>query len=837
MIHRTVLPAASEDDILIKHSNTSRPVAKEKPHRDARKLSDTIRPEAKEQPNTDAHSVKALSSSFSAAEKASNSVKEETSTEKAAPVPDDLVPARHSGANQFPSSLPPDDTSPKRSGSSTELGDASIDFDDTPAQDMIHSQPVPTIDAGQDLRLESSHDSDDSDDDEKEPRRIEQASAPAQESMPVNNTRTDFDPSDVVKPSLAPVAEPDDTRRNVSRMVAVACLVIGIVLLLVTLVVLVTNTDVVHPDPRIERAIAVRDASEQVLQSLMKTLAAAAAAISTRSSSLEWPVLDDFELLASMTTAGATMLCPVVASDRRQEWQSFAKNNTDWVATSRTMVEALDRIERRRLQNGSAVLDSVTVDDADTDGGSAINDTVGAADGGGVINFGDQFKPDVGQPSPNDGDPGIDVPFAIHGSPRGGPLARGDAATEYLPVWQLSPVPEEDLSIINFDVLRQPMIRRLFEESKTTKRAVVSPLFGNSRVLFDDAFAFDGTLKTASPQFAILQPVFNRIAQPNIIDAYLLTVYDWLDLSWKSPFPAKLVVDNNCGSGSYAYELSQNGSQYLGEESTQPDDDFVSTTFAAFSNGTSMCEYSLYFRYDGEVAENGESRPIVSHIVLVVALIFVLIGAAGLIAHDANRRHVPFEQLANQGIRKQGDELGQLHSVRRSIGKMKDDNVNDQSLLLESVTANATVVVRSPGKYADEAVSLTNFFMFVLLFSMPHLMVRFHHTQFLTYSTFGTSCCGIGFSEWSATSDDMDAFSLLDHLNSTFDRLVTEYKLSKVSCSGDAMVRTNLFRLIHGASGRYCWGFVHSGLWSSTTTGGPRIRCFLFFARVFRDCQ
>jgi hypothetical protein len=55
--------------------------------------------------------------------------------------------------------------------------------------------------------------------------------------------------------------------------------------------------------------------------------------------------------------------------------------------------------------------------------------------------------------------------------------------------------------------------------------------------------------------------------------------------------------------------------------------------------------------------------------------------------------------------------------------------------------------------------------------------------QLLMHSSFERSSDNLGFCEWSAICEATDAFSLLDHFNSTFDRLVNEYKLSKVSCS------------------------------------------------------
>lgn len=295
----------------------------------------------------------------------------------------------------------------------------------------------------------------------------------------------------------------------------------------------------------------------------------------------------------------------------------------------------------------------------------------------------------------------IQVPFSIHGSPRGDPLGRDDDAREYLPIWQLSPVPLEDLSVVNFDLLRQPLIRHMYEESKSTKRASISPPFGNSRVLLDDAFVFDGALTnetTTSPLFAILQPVFNRLPEPNVIAGFLLHIYNWEDLSWRSPSPVKIVVENSCGSASYAFEVKNKDVQYLGANALEPDETYVVTDFAGFSNETLTCEYSLSFQYErSEDADSGGDVTVVL-VMVVLALILVLMGTALLVQAMSQQTH-EYDIMVEKGIEGQGEKLGQYKPRRSSWfrtggtekEKMKDDNVENENVKV--LNADATVVV------------------------------------------------------------------------------------------------------------------------------------------------
>lgn len=101
-------------------------------------------------------------------------------------------------------------------------------------------------------------------------------------------------------------------------------------------------------------------------------------------------------------------------------------------------------------------------------------------------------------------------------------------------------------------------------------------------------------------------------------------------------------------------------------------------------------------------------------------------------------------------------------------------------------------------------------------------------------STFQCFLDMIGFCEWSATCDAADAFALLDDLNSTFERLVTEYKLSKVLYH--EMKSSELIRCPKIGPGRYCGQFFHGSLRNSTATRRPYICCFLFRTRFLQNC-
>lgn len=626
---------------------------------------------------------------------------------------------------------------------------SSVHFEPPPSTGITHSQLPPTLpnNFAEDESAET---------------------APSQIIQDERNTKPLLDPSIVVKPSFDQGPSQPESRTFLWRVFGVACLGIAVILMLLVLSFTVMQSPEPPVDPRLEQyanAIVVRDSAEIVLRELIETTKAAATTISARSLRLDWPQLDDFELLASMTRAKATILAPLVVLEKRMEWQNFAKSNTGWVETSRTMAQDQERIQRhRRVQNGSAVLDSVTIIDDTASGVDAVTDSVTIDDGGtastdetndsvtiddtstddsvpmndntsvtdddlgsGTFDFFNPTIPDVVQPVLADDEPAIRVPFAIHAAPRGDPLGRDHDAREYLPIWQLSPIPTDDLSIVNFDMLRQPLIRRLHVESKTTHSASISPLFGNSRVLLDDAFVFDGALTnvtSTAPLFAILEPVFNRMRQPNHIDGFLLNIYSWEDLAWRSPSPVKLVVENNCGSSSFCFDVTEAGMQYVGANAWETDETFVTTDFVEDSNHTSTCEYSLSFKYKEVDVADINNNSIAVIIMTAFSLVLISVGTV-LLVQAMSQQSQQYDLLVDQGIQQQGDKLGhyvpQRPTTRRSFWfgddrtekeKMKDDNVQEERVKID--TADATVVVRKMGERFWK-----NSRKFFSLFSMP----------------------------------------------------------------------------------------------------------------------
>jgi len=164
--------------------------------------------------------------------------------------------------------------------------------------------------------------------------------------------------------------------------------------------------------------------------------------------------------------------------------------------------------------------------------------------------------------------------------------ASGDITTElsgelYCPHWQAVPVPQ-DTSVVNFDVLSEPILQDLFQAMVATNGPVISrTLFDSQELEMSFAVAMESnnntttslsTENTTGPQSYLMYPIYETFEYDAAQIVGLVEIpLNWLavlrDLLPPEEFGLFYVLNNTCGD-LHTYELrkpEEGGLVYLGE--------------------------------------------------------------------------------------------------------------------------------------------------------------------------------------------------------------------------------------------------------------------------------
>jgi CHASE domain len=204
--------------------------------------------------------------------------------------------------------------------------------------------------------------------------------------------------------------------------------------------------------------------------------------------------------------------------------------------------------------------------------------------------------------------------------------SHGIGKWSYAPVWQQSPPPRHDPSIVNFNLLAHPPLARAFHGMWETQQAV-----------FSEAVAFDFLYGGASADVicsVLLEPIYPTFDNHDNDDlvGFLAAVVSWdvffSNILRNEPHGIVVVVQNSCGDN-FTYQINGPQATFLGTKDMHHRNFGhlgVSAPFASFmqhdfADADEHCVYDLRIYPSSEMEdEYMTNRPI--WFALVVVLIF-----------------------------------------------------------------------------------------------------------------------------------------------------------------------------------------------------------------------
>jgi hypothetical protein len=296
------------------------------------------------------------------------------------------------------------------------------------------------------------------------------------------------------------------------------------------------------------------------------------------------------------------VFCPLVKSANRDLWHYYARNNTMWIEE-----------------------------------GQLFSDVQGSNDHANTTNVygNDIFRRDIQKRSQSVATATPpSIPFAIHSEPKGNPLPRDSLASQFLPFWQSSPVPD-DYSVINFDMLQDSTIRQMVDEILGNKAIGISPVIGLEQ-LFDSfvSVSLNNSIGQAPPKSLFVQPVFDRLdgqrSDAEVV-GFIFGAFEW-DTVFENALQGEenevitVVIENNCGS-MFTYEVAANNVTFLGYgdfhdpsyASLGPIEPFLNQTGDLFT-----CRYLMSI-YPSEAFQNKYQSELPALFTLSVVLVLLFI--------------------------------------------------------------------------------------------------------------------------------------------------------------------------------------------------------------------
>jgi Adenylate and Guanylate cyclase catalytic domain len=377
----------------------------------------------------------------------------------------------------------------------------------------------------------------------------------------------------------------------------------------------------------------------------------------------------------------------------------------------------------------------------------------------------------------------------------------------HAPVWQQAPAtPVDDCSIVNLDLLSQPVLARLFHAVLQAQQAVLSPAL-NLEFLYGKAIVDDFD----HPHSILLQPIYS-ILDPSVAEekqkemvGLLAAVVSWdvyfSNILHQGNNGVVLVLHNTCDEH-FTYRIDGPNAIFVGNgdlHDARYSDLEIRTPFGPVSQLDEMiarehCEYDLRI-YPSTVLQDRytSARPIWYALAIVVifaftALTFLLFDHTVALRQrkimaKAKRTHAIVSSLFPSQVR---DQL--LHDAERAEepkrkprflssthhtsdllgGGIANDSDAMGSQPIAHLYPSATVMVRSWRSTGG---------------------TRLHHqTQRLLLSFQFADI--VGFTAWSSAREPTQVFTLLETVYQAFDEIANRRRVFKVSGSGAAAATT-----------------------------------------------
>jgi len=514
----------------------------------------------------------------------------------------------------------------------------------------------------------------------------------------------------------------------------------------------------VFEDTFYQYAFTIRDVAHYNARSILESFESKADTITSFaiSSDLQWPFLTiphfetRFEHSRNDSFAEVIAFAPLITTYQRNFWEKYSVMNQNW------MKESLKKLENDNM--------------------------IGSIDPG-LISENIYTLDDEGRPTEENS---------------WGPFA---------PIWQISP-PPTNASIMNYNLLSDPVFSKLATTMEQDHHAVLSPVWDG--VIFDhtfrkgingeigntqlrkefeirnhndvDSINMNNTKRIDTPRSLILQPLYDSHDSMNrSLVGILMGVIAWDDfLSNLLPDGVDgitCVIENNCDDV-FTYEIAGGKANYIGRgrhHERQFESNHVPTYFGEFHAKGYHCHYGLKIYPTGKFQKRYLSRQPL-HLTLAIATVFVITFFmfaifAGLV--DKRQNKVMTTAVRANAI------VSSLFpsSVRDRI--MRDTADNRKPEVTESKRGG--FFAEAPKKQLKTFLNEENIEGDEFVFNTKPIADLFPEATVLFADI-------SGFTAWSSVRNPSQVFQLLETIYHSFDMVAKRRRVFKVETVGDCYV-------------------------------------------------
>ncbi|CAJ1934430.1 unnamed protein product [Cylindrotheca closterium] len=357
---------------------------------------------------------------------------------------------------------------------------------------------------------------------------------------------------------------------------------------------------------------------------------------------------------------------------------------------------------------------------------------------------------------------------------------------KYSPIWQMSP-PPEDVSVINFNLLDNPIFQRLVDFTTTERKAALSEVL-DPRELFGTAVP---EIASGEPQSIMVLAVNKEPYNPQSpIVGHLVAVFPWsaffddvLADSKSSSGGIFAVVEDSCGTA-FTYSIESGTATFLGMEDTHDrkydylknDDQIFLEYNSTNTEGVGQsCVYTLKVYPSAAYEESFKSKTPVYFTVGVLA-VFTWVAAVFSFYDCLVQRR---QEKVNTFATKSNAIVASLFPAQ-----VRDKLINEQREpkrryktggKVSAAALNATndnemwasqLEAGEHGGIDDDSPPIADLF--------PSATVAFMDIA--------------GFTAWSSQREPSQVFILLETIYRSFDKIATKRKVFKVETIGDCYV-------------------------------------------------
>eukprot|EP00526_Cylindrotheca_closterium_P003860 CAMPEP_0113601554 /NCGR_PEP_ID=MMETSP0017_2-20120614/292_1 /TAXON_ID=2856 /ORGANISM="Cylindrotheca closterium" /LENGTH=1159 /DNA_ID=CAMNT_0000509857 /DNA_START=105 /DNA_END=3584 /DNA_ORIENTATION=- /assembly_acc=CAM_ASM_000147 len=359
--------------------------------------------------------------------------------------------------------------------------------------------------------------------------------------------------------------------------------------------------------------------------------------------------------------------------------------------------------------------------------------------------------------------------------------------SEYAPIWQMSP-PPEDVSVINYNLLNSPTYQRLVDFANTERKAALSEVL-DARELFGTSLPEN---ESGEPQSIMMLAVNEEPYNPQSrIVGHLVAVLPWsaffddiLADSQSSSGGIFAVVEDSCGTA-FTYSIDNGNATFLGMEDKHDrkydylkNDDQLS--FLQYDTTTSegveeSCTYHMHVYPSADYENNFTSKTPVYFTVGVLAVFTWVAAVFSFYDCLVQRRQEKVNTFATKSnaivaslfpAQVREKLINEQREPKRRYKTNGNASMAAQSLTNDNELWNSQLEAGGHGGIDDDSPPIADLF--------PSATVAFMDIA--------------GFTAWSSQREPSQVFILLETIYRNFDKIATKRKVFKVETIGDCYV-------------------------------------------------